>query len=149
MNNFIDLKSPSWWFGVVVVAFVINIASAYAKPLLDRGMARFSDRRRRKLERAKIDLNQEAEKTERRPDGMVLLALEELKLVLAALVCTSFGVLVLVFVSVAFARGIAPTELLLVIPLLLFLAGACLHAAVRKATLLKLLHERRRENQGA
>jgi hypothetical protein len=32
---FFNLKSPGWWLGVVVISFLINLASAYAKPFID------------------------------------------------------------------------------------------------------------------
>ena len=103
MNDFfLNLKSPGWWLGVVIVSFLINLASAYAKPFIDRCMAQISDRRRKKLEIAKNELEREAEITERQPDGVVLVTLEELKFVLAALLCTSFCILILVFVCLLY-----------------------------------------------
>jgi flagellar biosynthesis protein FliP len=151
MNDFfLNLKSPGWWLGVVVVAFLINLASAYAKPFIDRCMAQISDRRRKKLEIAKNDLEREAEITERKPDGVVLVTLEELKFVLAALLCTSFCILILVFVALPsslFSASKPPTEFLLFMPVLLLLAFTCMHAANKKATLLKVLKARRDENR--
>jgi hypothetical protein len=143
---FLNLKSPGWWLGVVVVSFLINLASAYAKPFIDRYMAQISDRRRKKLEIAKNDLEREAEITERRPDGVVLVTLEELKFILAALFCTSMCILILVFVALPsplFSPSKPPTAFLLFIPLLLLLAFACMYAANKKATLLKILKARR------
>jgi flagellar biosynthesis protein FliP len=150
MNDFfLNLKSPGWWLGVVVVSFLINLASAYAKPFIDRCMAQISDRRRKKLEIAKNELEREAEITERKPDGVVLVTLEELKFVLAALLCTSFCILILVFVALPsslFSASKPPTEFLLFIPVLLLLALTCMYAANKKATLLKVLKARRDEN---
>ncbi|PYL72361.1 MAG: hypothetical protein DMF26_16830 [Verrucomicrobia bacterium] len=146
---FFNLKSPGWWLGVVVVSFLINLASAYAKPFIDRCMARVSDRRREKLELAKSDLEREAKIAEQRPDGMVLVTLEELKLVLAALLCTSFCILLLVFVALPIPLANAPqppAELLLFIPVLLVLTFVCMHYANKKAALLKILKARRDEN---
>ena len=58
MREFVtNVYSPSWWIGVVLVSFLINLASAYAKPSLDRLWARYSERRRSQLEqnREKLD----------------------------------------------------------------------------------------------
>ena len=150
MNDFfLNLKSPGWWLGVVIVSFLINLASAYAKPFIDRCMAQISDRRRKKLEIVKNELEREAEITERRPDGVVLVTLEELKFVLVALLCTSFCILILVFVALPsslFSASKPLTEFLLFIPVLLLLAFTCMYAANKKATLLKVLKARRDEN---
>ena len=146
---FFDLKSPGWWLGVVVVSFLINLASAYAKPFIDRCMANVSDRRRKKLELAKSDLEREAKIAEQRPDGVVLVSLEELKAVLAALLCASFSVLLLVFVALPLPlvnTPKPPKELLLFVPILLILAFVCMRTATKKAALLKILKSRRDEN---
>jgi hypothetical protein len=146
---FFNLKSPGWWFGVVLVSFLINLASAYAKPLIDRCMSRVSDRRRKKLELAKSELEREAKIAERRPDGVVLVTLEELKLVLGAIFCTSFCILLLVFVAVPLpltSMPKPPAELLLLIPLLLMVTFVCMHSASKKAALLRILKSRRDKN---
>jgi hypothetical protein len=89
MNDlFLNLKSPGWWLGRRIVSFLIQLASAYAKPLIEGFLATVSDRRRKKLEQAKIELNRQAEILASRPDGTVLLTLEQIKLMLF-----SFGIL--------------------------------------------------------
>jgi hypothetical protein len=146
---FFDLKSPGWWLSVVVVSFLINLASAYAKPFIDRCMAHVSGRRRKKLELVKSDLEREAKIAEQRPDGVVLVTLEELKAVLAALLCISFSILILVFAALPLPLVNAPkppAELLLFIPVLLILAFVCMRSASKKAALLKILKSRRDEN---
>ena len=44
------IASPVWWISTVVVAFLVNIAAAYAKPLFDRFVARWSKRRAQRIE---------------------------------------------------------------------------------------------------
>jgi hypothetical protein len=75
MNDFFSKHKVARLVGsvFVVVSFLINLASAYAKPLIDGFLATVSDRRRRKLEHAKIELDRQAEIVESRPDGAVLL----------------------------------------------------------------------------
>ena len=78
MNELLtNLSSPSWWIGVVIVSFAINLASAYAKTPLDRALARFSTRRRKKLERARQDHSAMLEAAKRQQDGLVLLSIQE------------------------------------------------------------------------
>ena len=147
MNEFLqNIGSPSWWVGVVVVSFIINLASAYSKPLIDRTLAGLSESRRRKLERSKLELARQLQAVEATADGVVLLSLEELKLVLAAVLCTSLSVLVLVWFSPPITnlpqpsdtRIGLPLEILLLIPILLVGALFCMRAARNKADLLQL-----------
>jgi len=143
MNDFfLNIKSPGWWLGVVVVSFLINLASAYAKPLIDGFLATVSDRRRKKLEHAKIELDRQAEIVESRPDGAVLLTLEQLKLMLFA-----FGILtlcLLLLFSVYILSPMFHAEFALPL-IIIFLIGAlfCLREAKRKDILLGLLKKRR------
>ena len=146
---FLNLKSPGWWLGVVVVSFLINLASAYAKPILDRAWARISESRRKKLKIANDDLERQAELIERQPDGVVLVALEELTFLLGALLCGIFTVLLLIFASLPLPifGSKPPTEFLLFIPILILITGVCMHAASKKAALLKVLKAKRHANR--
>ena len=83
MNDFFhNLASPGWWFGVVIVSFLINLAAAYAKPIIDRAFSKLSERRRHKLEKANLQAEQQILDIKHTPNGVVLLNLEELTLVL-------------------------------------------------------------------
>ena len=42
-----NLSSPAWWVGVVVVGILINLVSAYAKPILDRITSNFGEKWKR------------------------------------------------------------------------------------------------------
>jgi hypothetical protein len=152
MNEFLqNIAAPSWWVSVVVVSFLINLASAYAKPLIDRTLAGLSAHRRRRFEQSKRALTQQLQAVEAMADGLVLLELEELKLALAAGLCISLSILVLLVVSLS--PTIAPqlgdtAPLLLLIPLLLIVALFCLRVAMSKAALLRLAKERRHQAGG-
>lgn len=63
MNDFFkQISDPTWWVSVVVVGLLINLASDYLKPLLDRLMEKSSAVRKRANEKQAIrfqsDLNQ-------------------------------------------------------------------------------------------
>ena len=45
-----QIASPVWWISTVVAAFLVNIVAAYAKPLLDRSVARWSKKRAERVE---------------------------------------------------------------------------------------------------
>jgi len=142
MNQLItDIYSPSWWIGVVVVSFVINIASAYAKPLLDRLLARFSDRRRIKLEQSHQKLRRAAELVLSIPDGVVLLSLQEVKLALAAVASLTFCILLILLLF--FVTGVDRVLVFVALPVLLVAALVCMHASARKAALLRLVNRMR------
>jgi hypothetical protein len=50
------LVTPTWWISTVIVAFVVNVLAAYAKPSFDRLWATWSESRRTKLKEVeKID----------------------------------------------------------------------------------------------
>ena len=141
MNElFRNLASPSWWRDVIIVAFLINLAAAYAKPIIDRSWARTSDRRQRQLETLKLKLEQQLGIIERTPYGIVLLALEELMLVLAAGLMTSVCILVLLLLASPLPglHALAPhVEFLAAIPPLLILAMFCMRQANAKGILLR------------
>ena len=143
MNDFSrDLKSPGWWLGVVVVSFLINLAAAYAKPIIDRFFARMSERKLRKLEHAKADLERQTEILAHTPDSIVLLTLDEIKLILGAVLSTSLCITLLVLASIPIPTNPPtkpPVELLFLIPIPLIVTVFLLRESNRKAALLKLL----------
>ena len=45
MNDILKaLSTPLWWLSVIIAGFAVNIAAAYAKPLLDRFLSSISSR---------------------------------------------------------------------------------------------------------
>lgn len=51
MEDFVkQIASPVWWLSTVVVAFMVNIVAAYAKPFFDRTVARWSKKRSQRIE---------------------------------------------------------------------------------------------------
>lgn len=50
MDDFAKLiTTPAWWISTVIVAFLVNIAASYAKPIFDRLVATWSTNRKRRL----------------------------------------------------------------------------------------------------
>ena len=41
-----SILQPSWWVSVIIASFLVNLLSAYAKPVIDNLMARYSSKRR-------------------------------------------------------------------------------------------------------
>ena len=146
MNDFFDLKSPDWWLGIVVLSLLLNVAAAYIKPLIDGFLARMSERKLRKLESTKADLERQAEILARTPDSIVLLALDEIKLLLCAVLSICVCIVLLVFASLPI-QTVPPmkpvVELLFLIPIPLTVAVFLLRESDKKAALLKLLKAKR------
>jgi len=136
-----EIFSPSWWIGVVVVSFVINIASAYDKPLLDRLLARFSDRRRIKLEQSHQKLERAAELVLFITDGVVLLSLQEVKFALTAVASLTFCILLILLLF--FVSGVDRVLVFVALPVLLIVTLVYMLASEKKAALLRLVNRKR------
>ena len=44
-----DISQPSWWVSVLIVGFVVNLLSAYAKPLIDKILSKYFSRYRQRV----------------------------------------------------------------------------------------------------
>ncbi|NOY29157.1 MAG: hypothetical protein GXP28_02965 [Planctomycetes bacterium] len=44
------ITTPTWWISTVIVAFLVNIAASYAKPLFDSLVATWSTNRKKRLQ---------------------------------------------------------------------------------------------------
>lgn len=52
MADLVNLvTSPAWWISTTIVAFVVNIAAAYAKPILDQLAATWSTMRKKQVKK--------------------------------------------------------------------------------------------------
>ncbi len=76
-----------------------------------------------------------------KPDGIVLLALDELKAILGAVLC--FSVCSVLILSLFFLAGSIRVLIFVALFVFLFAALALMHVAIRKADLLRLAHRLR------
>jgi hypothetical protein len=106
-----------------------------------RSAARFSDRRRIKLEQSHQKLRQAAELVLSIPDGVVLLSLQEVKLALAAVASLTFCILLILLLF--FVSGVDRVLVFVALPVLLVAALVCMHASAKKAALLRLVNRMR------
>ncbi len=137
MADFVtNIYSPSWWIGVVLVSFLINLASAYAKPSLDRLWARYSARRHSQLERNREKLDRQVADIMSMPDGIVLLSIDELRAVLGAVLC--FSVCSVLILSLFFLTGSLRFLIFTALFVFLFAALVLMHVATKKGELLQL-----------
>ena len=51
------LFSLSWWITAVVCAYIMNLLSAYTKPMLDDALASLSSRWRNRVQQKRAELN--------------------------------------------------------------------------------------------
>ncbi len=62
MNDILsELSKPSWWMTVVIAGLIINLASAYLKRPIDKGMSIFSKTWRESLQQAMIKREKDLE----------------------------------------------------------------------------------------
>lgn len=92
---FSNLRSPSWWFTVVAVSLVINIAAAYLKVWLDKKVTRFSTTRRQIAEQRRQDELAQLSRLRKSQMEQLLAGHEEVVHYQWAAILTLFGVLVM------------------------------------------------------
>ena len=142
MREFVtNVCSPSWWIGVVLVSFLINLASSYAKPSLDRLWARYSARRRSQLEQNREKLDRQLADIMSMPDGIILLSVDELRAVLGAVLC--FCVCSVLILSLFFLSGSIRFLIFGALFVFLFAALVLMHVATKKGDLLRLARKKR------
>ncbi len=148
MNELLtNLSSPSWWIGVVIVSFAINLASAYAKTPLDRALARFSTRRRKRFERTQLDHSAMLEAARRQKDGLVLLSIQELRLVIIGITVVVLCILLLLLLMLQSNPLNLAILFAVLIPLFLFVAFFCLRQATKISVVLKLNESSQSDNE--
>src|SRR5438093_1998742 len=87
-----DFASPSWWLSVVVVAFLVNLLSAYTKPRLDGTLAALSASWRRKVGEAGARRTANIERIRASGHLQILLLLEEIRSTLGMIIGYAFTV---------------------------------------------------------
>jgi len=98
MNEIIsNFQSPAWWLTAVVLAIVVNLLSAYIKPLMDRGISRISTGGQRWVERSHAAYERRVERVLRDPNGVVMATLDEFRFLLAAQLCLVLVIMALVW----------------------------------------------------
>jgi hypothetical protein len=142
---FNNLSSPSWWIGVVIMSFVINLASAYAKAPLDRALGRLSKRRRDKSERAQREISTMLEAAKRQKDGVVLLSIQELRLAFIGITIAVLCILLLLLLKLESSALNLP--LVILVPLMLFLAFFFLRRSAKISDVLKLYETGKEEHE--
>lgn len=74
-----DTSSAYWWFSVVIVGVLINVASAYLKPYLDVWYGKVSTKRRFKNEQAKAEFEEHAQALANNPLMIIVTGQDELR----------------------------------------------------------------------
>jgi hypothetical protein len=107
MNDFLkDLGSAHFWLSVVLVGVLMNLASDYLKPFLDRIGSRLSEPFRRKIEKQSLAQNDRIGEMANDEHAQVLSAVTEVSLRVQGLQSFIFGFAYLVLVVMALAVGL-------------------------------------------
>jgi len=86
-----DLSSLRWWVSVVIVGFLINIASDYARPWIDRVVSRFSESRRLALTERQKHFEETVEEVLANPVEYISLRLDLLGIRLQVILLVVLG----------------------------------------------------------
>jgi hypothetical protein len=146
MQDFVtNLKSTSWWIGVVVVGILINIVSAYFKGRLDSTFSRFSSGWKQRSAARTETRNQKVAYLIANPSEQVFLGMQELRVRAQSIYSSVLAVVSIVtgFFALSEIRlGQVFAVILLTLGLILFLISLSFD---REATTLSsLLNEARK-----
>ena len=122
----------------MIVSFVINLVSAYAKAPLDRALGRLSKSKRDKSERAQREISAMLEAAKRQKEGVVLLSIQGLRLVVVGITLVVLCILVLLLLKLETGPMNLTIPFVMLVPLLIFLSFFCLRRAARISEALKL-----------
>lgn len=97
-----DFSRPSWWVSVMIAGFIVNLLSAYAKPALDKVIARYSKTRRRRLE---IKQKERANLIMEMASNKIDFVESQLDVVLSMLLCVAYTLIAMLLVLIRRAEG--------------------------------------------
>lgn len=103
-----EAATPSWWMGVVVVGFLINLGSAYAKPLLDKVVGKFWLSSKEAAERKEAFIAERAKILFESPLLVVELKLDILKHTLSAVLLIAFAIVCFLFIVLSQNESLMP-----------------------------------------
>ena len=107
---FANLASPAWWFSAIVVALVINLVSAYAKPSTDRLLSKYSAAWRNRSDESRRKFEQRVEILLNSPQALAQASEAEVRSRLRSIHCFAFVIVFLLFtVILSGATGLAIT----------------------------------------
>lgn len=73
----VDIASPYWWVTAVLIGLLVNLASAYLKPVVDRWLTYRSGRQQEKDIAAQAEFMRQVELLASRPDLLLIECFEE------------------------------------------------------------------------
>ena len=77
MNKILEnILNPAWWFGTVIVAFLINLVSDYSKPAIDKWLSKYSHLKRETNEKKKRQFDEHLSKLISEPVEVVVVEVQ-------------------------------------------------------------------------
>lgn len=108
MNGFLkQAANPGWWISVVVVGLLINLASDYLKPAIDKFVERFSAARKQANEKQKLSFKEDVQELLNEPSKVADLQLDVLYFNLRAVLWTVISLIINSVFSILFPLDIA------------------------------------------
>jgi hypothetical protein len=146
MQEVLDtLRSPLWWFSVIVAGLLVNLAAAYLKAPIDNLVARYSEMRRKRLAEATASFTRTAGRWAQRADAPMVLRLEKLEHIQEQRVLLLWALLTMFFSARFSAAGWHFTSSLFSVAVLLCTVAAIWrdHRAQEMARLLREVEKMR------
>jgi hypothetical protein len=136
------LSSPLWWISVVVVGMLINLASAYLKPLIDKFLFKVSLSWRRRTARQREERARLIEMLHQSKEEMFLFSIEEVRFRMRALHFILYSLLFLVMSQILALDSLKRIHIgmLVLAAIALFVGQSSFSEATR---LWKAIHESR------
>lgn len=103
-----EIAKPSWWIGIVVVGFLINLASAYAKPLIDKLLGRFWLTSKQAAERRQAFITEHVKELLQSPQLVVELKLDILIDTLRAAFIASMAIICFLLIVLSQNEALTP-----------------------------------------
>ncbi len=154
-----NIASPAWWFSAILIAILVNLVSAYAKPWTDKVLSHISTAWRNRTERDRQKFNAAVAILVQSPQSLAFAFEEEVRSRLRAIIFYLFVVIFLLFSiglpttpSASFER-FSPYWLIVigikVATLLVFLFATMEHReAMRQSALLRMARRQLAEGSG-
>jgi len=139
-----NFRSLSWWLSAFVAGIIIHVLAAYTKSFFDRIVARFSVRVRAKQKAANDQFEKQVKYVLSRPDGLILVSLEEIKTKLMAAVCILTALFLAVVPFFSSQTSIIPRTLRDILTFISLLIGfGCLTVSQKQERILRAAEQRR------
>ena len=133
-----QLSSPIWWVSVIVAGFLVNLFAAYAKPIIDKIVSRYSKARRDRVEDHKRRLDGTIDYLLDNPSEVMDLKLDVITTIMQIILSSAFAIFVTQLLDMLMKLGYFHWEIGTLLKIIIYLIFSVrIIMSVRKYFLLK------------